>query len=505
MTVFKLQKFPHVCRLCLEPDTGGLMFSVDSADPAMDWATIREFLASFTIPIAEEKALFFPQQVCLACMEMLRFFAKYRSKIVTVHLLMNALVELKHINSKPLVDLFDTKRESVREVLKDLKLCDKRDPTATDLIYEFQQYDLATFCTEIKQELAASEVEVNEPTVTEPPRKRSYIKRAKPKAVADKSQEPKTYHCKAEGCSEEFDNLHALKIHRTNTHKPFVCDTCGFRNHSRKLLQIHMERHLQERSYNCKYCQKAFKAHRDLGVHVREVHIASRKFICGTCGLEFRRKSILQDHELCHSDVYNYTCQICGKKFKRLATLRSHTKKVHGKPKHACSSCDKKFHVKYLYLDHVENIHGIKMRYFCDICVQLFYSQETLDAHKVSHNEPKELQCGTCLSVFDSAEEMSDHLCITFRDDYVCCGKDLRYYKIYNKHMFIEHGQKINARVKPDQSQLYGRIRCSRKRIEYCARCDQTFATRTLKKQHLEICEKNQSESIIEPSLLEQV
>lgn len=53
MTVFKLEKFPHVCRLCLEPDTGGLMLSLDSADPALDWATIRDFLASFTVPIAE--------------------------------------------------------------------------------------------------------------------------------------------------------------------------------------------------------------------------------------------------------------------------------------------------------------------------------------------------------------------------------------------------------------------------------------------------------------------
>ncbi|KAL9700474.1 hypothetical protein quinque_003915 [Culex quinquefasciatus] len=145
------------------------------------------------------------------------------------------------------------------------------------------------------------------------------------------------------------------------------------------------------------------------------------------------------------------------------------------------------------------------MRFYCDICVQLFFSQETLDAHRVCHSAPKELQCGTCLSVFGSTDEMSDHLCITFRDDYVCCGKDLRYYKMYNKHMFIVHGQKTNVRVKADQSQLFGRIRCSRKRIEVCARCEQTFPTRTLKKQHMEICGKDQAESSFATSLLDQI
>ncbi|XP_052566914.1 zinc finger imprinted 3-like isoform X1 [Culex pipiens pallens] len=508
MTVFKLEKFPHVCRLCLEPDTGGLMFSLDSADPALDWATIRDFLASFTVPIAEDRAPFFPQQVCLTCMELLRFFAKYRSKIVTVHLLMNALVELRHINSRPLVDLFDTKRESVRAVLKDLSICDKPDPTATDLIYEFKQYDIATFSIDVNPELPASEVgtePANEPSVPEPPRKRPYIKRAKPKAEVENPGEPKKFHCKTEGCIEEFDNLYALRIHRNNTHKPFVCDTCGYRHHSKRHLQIHMERHLQQRDYNCKYCQKTFKTHHDLSVHVREVHIASRKFICGTCGLEFRRKAILQDHELAHGEAYNFTCEICGKKFKRPSALKNHVIKVHETPRHACTRCDKKFHVNYLYLDHVENIHGIKMRFYCDICVQLFFSQETLDAHRVCHSAPKELQCGTCLSVFGSADEMSDHLCITFRDDYVCCGKDLRYYKMYNKHMFIVHGQKTNVRVKADQSQLFGRIRCSRKRIEVCARCEQTFPTRTLKKQHMEICGKDQAESSFATSLLDQI
>lgn len=505
MTIFKLQRFPHVCRLCLEPDSGGVMFSVDSADPALEWATIREYLASFTVPISEEKAPFFPQQVCLTCMEMLRFFARYRSKIETVHLLMNALVELRHINSRPLVDLFGTKRESITAVLKDLNLCEKPDPTATDLIYEFKQYEIATYNLEIQEELISTVVK-EEPGIEqnpeEPPRKRSYIKRAKPN---DEPKEPKQYQCKKEDCTEVFDSLHRLQLHRNRVHKPFSCETCGFRHHDKNKIQIHMKRHLNQREHNCKYCQKTFKAHSDLLAHIRELHMANRKFICGTCGLEFRRKTILQEHELKHGDVYNYTCQICGKKFKVPSALHNHIKKVHGEKKHACKLCDKKFHVHYLYLDHVENIHGIKMRYFCDICVQLFFSQETLDTHRMCHNEPKELQCGTCLDVFASQEEMSEHLCITFRDDYVCCGKDLRYYKFYNKHMFIEHGQKTNVRVKPDHSQLYGRIRCTRKRIEVCPKCKQTFATRTQKKRHMEICGQDpEPESSWDPPTLNQ-
>lgn len=106
------------------------------------------------------------------------------------------------------------------------------------------------------------------------------------------------------------------------------------------------------------------------------------------------------------------------------------------------------------------------MRFFCDVCVASFYSQDDLATHKARHDSPKNLECGRCLIVFHAQEQLSHHVCITYRDDYVCCGKDLRHHVQYNRHMIIEHGVKMNVRVKPNPDLLLGHIRTKRVRNE---------------------------------------
>ena len=102
------------------------------------------------------------------------------------------------------------------------------------------------------------------------------------------------------------------------------------------------------------------------------------------------------------------------------------------------------------------------MRFFCDVCVEWFDSPENLAVHMGRHRDPKELECPTCLVVFTTAELKSAHLCISYRDDYVCCGEDLKFHKFYNNHMFIKHGTRTNVRVRMKPGQLFGTIRANR-------------------------------------------
>lgn len=104
------------------------------------------------------------------------------------------------------------------------------------------------------------------------------------------------------------------------------------------------------------------------------------------------------------------------------------------------------------------------MCFFCDVCVEVFTSEQQLNVHLARHAAPGELECGTCLRVYGSREELATHLCIEYRESYVCCAKDWRHHRFYNRHVFIEHGVKTNARVRMQPGQLFGKIRMARVR-----------------------------------------
>lgn len=581
MTIFKLEQFPFVCRLCLQPESAGKMIPLNCKDEIFD-GTISDFIASITFVISETKSHLFPQIICRDCLEMLKFFAKYRSKVMNVHLLMNCLVELKHSNTVPIEDLFRNKRGPLQILFRDLGLCNKSDAEAEDLINEFPSYEVAsiTVNTDVKVEPNYPIMEVETVGVddsnshpfgifaeectpeelgelTDQRIHKAKIKR-KPKRTTQKKKdinwdflndddsreavildaknfenlesvlaiprkyggrksdvplrctkckyetliyanfkshqlthlkrELKKYPCKEEGCPETFNSIHEHNRHRVSKHKPFVCEICGFQAASSKNLVQHNQRHLNLSLYTCKYCQKKFNVQNDLRLHIRQKHLAVYNFQCKTCGKEFKRKDVFKSHELSHGNVFGFPCKLCDSKFKNQPALNKHKNKVHAEASQICQHCSSAFYTRHALKDHIESVHGIRMRYICNICIGFFDSQDQLDIHNRRHTNPEELECGTCLDVFPSQEQFDDHLCITYRDDYFCCGRDQRHYQMYNSHMFMKHGMKTNVRVKLDPNVLLGEMRAKRKRVESCTKCEEIFPTRTLKKQHMENC-----------------
>ncbi|XP_038120998.1 zinc finger protein 708 [Culex quinquefasciatus] len=300
-------------------------------------------------------------------------------------------------------------------------------------------------------------------------------------------RENKTYPCKEPDCTKTCASLRLLQSHM-ESHSSVICETCGERMPTTTRLKEHVLRYHSNERITCEYCQRTFKTKCDLRNHVKNIHLSDSVFKCETCGMEFRRKTILKSHEARHRDVYNFPCQQCDKKFKIKNLLQKHIATVHNEASLECEHCFKMFHRRALLMDHIETKHKIQMRFVCDVCVAIFYTQDDLVTHKARHENPKNLECGLCLIVFPAQEQMQDHLCITYRDDYTCCKRDWRQHQQYNRHMFLKHGVKINARVKPDPHLLQGQVRAKRKRVESCSKCEAVFATRTLKKQHQETC-----------------
>ncbi|XP_065082091.1 zinc finger protein 81-like [Ochlerotatus camptorhynchus] len=468
MTTFKLGKFPYVCRLCLESVTEKkMMITVDTVDPVLD-GTALDFITAITFKISEDKARLLPQKICAHCLELLRFFAKYRIKIMATHLLMDSLVDLKRSNSKPIQELFASKKDLMTDLCKDLALCNKREVLVQDLLDEFQTYGFASMSENPEDE--------NQSEPSEPEAKKS-------------KRYTRTFCCTVPNCTLTFDDVFSYQRHVLDGHKVFVCETCGIRCFTRSSLKEHQERHLPiSNQHVCPYCRKNFKMSGDLRTHIRNWHLASTTYSCSTCGVEFKRKDVRDLHQKSHENVYDYPCTACDKKFKVPARLRRHHEEVHERRRHICEYCSKPFPKLTKLKDHIESVHGVQMRFVCDICVSTFLSQEELDTHKPRHDQPGQLGCSVCLAIFSSDDELKEHLCITYRDDYVCCERDFRQAYAYNKHMFLKHGTKTNVRVKPVPGQLMGTMRAQRKRIESCPKCEIILPTRAKKKQHMESC-----------------
>ncbi|XP_062542644.1 oocyte zinc finger protein XlCOF6-like [Armigeres subalbatus] len=569
--MFRLKKFPQVCRLCLKAPKSRtkLMVPLDATEHVLDGASIKEFLYDIMpagTAIDEDKQHLLPNAICMPCLELLRFFARFRSKITTVHLFMNSLVELKHFNSRPMINLFNDKADLLRRVMTDLDLCRLKYYSVEDLLDEFPLYDLASFegfvikeeeededddeeiqqsdhvialeldqiyadeCTaEELTELVKDHIKLTAPESAEaqPPttkRRRNAVKNSgescprkkKIKYEAIETEEPmqcskcsystnfvpnfekhqrmharresRSYPCKNPTCALVFKTYREYYQHSLVAHKSFICETCGLTVSTKNALATHMKRHQKKYEHACPYCDQKRNTKHDMSIHIRKTHLNAMDTACRFCGMTFRGKTALDEHERIHGDHFGFPCKQCDKKFKRWRALTKHVKTVHENFRVICEYCDSSFVSKYHLNNHIEKVHGIQTRFVCDICLVTCTSQEKLDVHRSLHENPHESQCGTCLAVFTSMELSADHLCITYKDDYVCCGKDFRYHLMYNKHMYIKHGIKTNVRVKLVPGQMMGQMIALRKRIETCPKCEQTFATRTLKKQHMEIC-----------------
>ncbi|XP_055531240.1 uncharacterized protein LOC129722054 [Wyeomyia smithii] len=555
-TVFKLEKFPFVCRMCLK-EASGTMTSLDVADPIFD-GNIGDFISGITFEIEERKEKYLPREVCQQCLELLKFFAKFRSKLFTMHMLMDSLAELKLANPDPIRNLFQTKSEQLSVLFKDLKLCTKDQYDVEDLLAEFPEYCIAKLDNTVVSEKIVEKIELDEnyfyaeecttselsELIIEPIEKQParVARKARKReqydptnlnendsardSSADRSpvmkyggpklaeplycpkckfhtyyeynfqshqlvhlkRENRRYECKHPGCTEVFLTNRSRNSHYGQRHKPLVCDACGKQFPTGKSLTLHKERHLNLMNHYCTFCGKGHNTKQDLRIHINNKHNASHVFPCETCGLQFKRKSILNDHMLIHTNRRDHKCDKCDKDFMLISALRKHIRTVHDRVRFACEHCDESYCRRKKLRDHIEYVHGIQSRFICDICLQIFYDQGALDKHKTRHANPQQQECGVCLAMFPTADAKEGHLCITYRDDYICCERDFRYHYFYNKHMLLKHGIRVNVRVKPDPNQLLGYIRAKRKRIETCPKCECMFPTRNQKKVHMAQC-----------------
>ncbi|EAT38967.1 AAEL009187-PA [Aedes aegypti] len=302
-------------------------------------------------------------------------------------------------------------------------------------------------------------------------------------------QEQQTeWKCNIADCDQRFEEKEALLLHKQVIHQCCVCTICGSVLKNKYSLDNHTRRHMGRPNFACEYCPSTFYTSQEHKLHLSLVHIASKTAKCDLCGLEFKNKTCLKRHLKSHSDVRTYQCPFCEKAFKTNMHLHRHKETIHMKIRFKCTHCDASYGRKDKLRMHIERAHNIQMYFLCNICLKSFATEEQRLEHMSHHENPKPLECGVCLTAFLTSKDFKKHLCISYRKDYVCCKRDFKFHTFYNKHMFLVHGQKTNARVKPASNQLIANMRAERRQDERCAKCEKTFRTRKQKNAHKEFC-----------------
>ncbi|XP_058833792.1 zinc finger protein 616-like [Topomyia yanbarensis] len=277
-----------------------------------------------------------------------------------------------------------------------------------------------------------------------------------------------------------------FKDHRPqDIRKKHVCDICGATLKHKYSLEVHLARHAGVTQFQCQYCSASFHTKTETRNHLRSIHTTGSSCECSKCGAVFKNKKLLNQHLESHVEKRNFKCETCEFAFKTMQHLKRHITTVHREVRFSCNHCAMSYGRKDKLRMHIERTHSIQSYFNCDICLRSFDGKSALDEHMGHHASPKPLECGVCLMAFEDKVSFDEHMCISYRDDYKCCGKDFKYHVHYNRHMLMEHGIKSNARVKPKRGLLIGQLRADRRqRTVQCRKCSQSFSSVTERKGH---------------------
>ncbi|XP_053688198.1 zinc finger protein 83-like [Sabethes cyaneus] len=303
-------------------------------------------------------------------------------------------------------------------------------------------------------------------------------------------------HCPHPSCLKVFPDQHEFDEHlKEGVHKQHVCDICGATLKHKYSLEVHLARHAGKPQFQCQYCSFPFYTKTEMRNHILSIHSTGKCCACTKCGAVFKNNKLLKQHLESHVEQRNFKCDTCDFAFKTVHHLRRHITTVHQEVRFHCERCEMSYGRKDKLRMHMERKHNVQSYFYCDICLRSFNSNSALEEHKGHHAEPKPLECGVCLIAFDDGPSFEQHLCISYREDYVCCGRDFKFHVHYNRHMLKEHGVQSNVRVKPKSGQLIGQMRASRRqRLTRCRKCAQTFQSIAERKKHSAEC-KNAAKS----------
>ncbi|XP_061727420.1 zinc finger protein 287-like [Cydia pomonella] len=132
-------------------------------------------------------------------------------------------------------------------------------------------------------------------------------------------------------------HLRVSRRHVAETDFSFVCNECGKKFVNKTRLRDHVDwEHLKKIKFRCQLCNKPFKCHTSLYVHLQNVHRNKEKKdnLCHVCGKSYQNAAKLKYHIVAmHTRETPYQCGQCGAAFGWYSSLYRHIREVHYKMK----------------------------------------------------------------------------------------------------------------------------------------------------------------------------
>lgn len=264
----------------------------------------------------------------------------------------------------------------------------------------------------------------------------------------------------------------------------FKCTECGLKSPCLSKFREHQYLHSGQKPFNCDFCGRMFALRKYVRKHCRLVHnteslihtgldtfegieeydeamlekksdfnidyeskatldpveackpkLSCRILRCSTCGLEFKKRSYLKQHEFTHTGLKPFSCFVCGDKFAFKRYALRHLRKRHGSNSNdlvvktnedsmALSSVKSSTYLKLVKSKESNIFHcvlGAKLaekrnpkqsrrKFSCSKCGLKFFKQSGLRNHEFLHTGLKPFSCLLCTRNFALEDYIRKHL-----------------------------------------------------------------------------------------------
>lgn len=308
--------------------------------------------------------------ICRPCLEKLEAFLIYRNNLILTLRFMEAFVDLKESNTKPMSELFENNKRELHSLFDNLCLCNKKEPLLDDLLEGLEPYEMASYgeTMRIKKETLDSAL-VNQDPVTsdehdiieeqkgeyddskssdteqniEP--EAIYVKpfdenelienngedgnvRDRRQSIRKKRARPKTQEvdqdCNQIICTAKRRGRPRVHPEGSFLIEPWSCDKCKFKTKYRIAVDRHKAVHLkrENRTYPCSECEQVFRSYDEMRSH--SLSHPENQVVCEICGTALRNSYSLKAHMERHEDSKKYACEYCEYASNTKLSLKAH-------------------------------------------------------------------------------------------------------------------------------------------------------------------------------------